>query len=62
VVNSDGSQLLQEQLNSFELLVSTNLVDWIVLPNSLIWTNGSMLLQDSATSIFKIRFYRVLQH
>jgi hypothetical protein len=62
VVNYDSSQLLQEQLNSFELLVSTNLVDWIVLPNSLIWTNGSMLLQDSATSIFKTRFYRVLQH
>jgi Immunoglobulin domain len=60
--DADGGALLTtNDIPSFEVLVSTNLVDWTVLTNALSVTNGQILLQDSWTNAPK-RFYRVLEH
>lgn len=60
--DADGGALLTaNDIASFQVLASTNLVDWTILTNALILTNGQMLLQDSWTNAPK-RFYRVLEH
>ncbi len=60
--DADGGALLTtNDIPTFEVLVSTNLVDWTVLTNALSVTNGEILLQDSWTNAPK-RFYRVLEH
>jgi hypothetical protein len=60
--DADGGALLTtNDIPSFEVLASTNLVDWTVLTNALSVTNGQILLQDSWTNAPK-RFYRVLEH
>ncbi len=71
-VTSDGSFTLTAQdplapltpadLPFFEVLASTNLADWEPLSASLILTNGTLLLQDSAPTNYPKRFYRVVEH
>jgi hypothetical protein len=59
--DADGGALLTtNDIPTFEVLVSTNLVDWTVLTNALSVTNGEMLLQDTWTNSPQ-RYYRVLE-
>jgi hypothetical protein len=56
-----GSLLTTNDLETFDVQASTNLVDWTVITNALSLTNGSILFQDSTTN-YPARFYRVLEH
>jgi hypothetical protein len=58
----DDGLLLPEDLPAFEVLASTNLVDWETLPNAQGLTNGALLLRDLNGTSFPKRFYRVLEH
>ncbi len=58
--NNTGNGFSPAQLASYQLQVSTNLQDWMTLPNALVWTNGSLWVQDPGATTQ--RFYRVLQH
>jgi photosystem II stability/assembly factor-like uncharacterized protein len=60
--DADGGALLTaNDLATFDVLASTNLVDWTVLTNALSLTNGYVLFQDSSTN-YPARFYRVREH
>jgi len=57
--DSDGGNVLTAgDLAHFQVLASTNLTNWTLITNSLVLTNGSMLLQDMWTNSPQ-RFYRV---
>ena len=58
--DSDGGSLTTNDLPNFQVQATSNLLNWVVLTNSLSLTNGMMLLQDSA--LYPRRFYRVLEH
>jgi photosystem II stability/assembly factor-like uncharacterized protein len=58
--DADGGLLTSNDIANFQVQAASNLVDWVVLTNSLSLTNGLMLLQDS--SAYTKRFYRVLEH
>ncbi len=59
--DADGGALLTtNDIATFQVFVSTNLVDWTVLTNALSVTNGEMLLQDTWTK-YPERYYRVLE-
>ncbi len=55
----DGGVLELGDLPGFEARASTNLVDWTTLTNSLLLTNGSLLLLDPAAANHPSRFYRI---
>jgi photosystem II stability/assembly factor-like uncharacterized protein len=57
--DADGGVLMSNDVSHFEVLASSNLVDWLVLTNALSLTNGMMSLEDSA--LHPHRFYRVLE-
>jgi hypothetical protein len=60
--DADGGALLTtNDIASFEVLVSTNLNNWTLLPNALTVSNGSLLLTDTWTGPTN-RFYKVLEH
>jgi photosystem II stability/assembly factor-like uncharacterized protein len=60
--DADGGAVLTiNDLASFDVLASTNFIDWAPLTNALSITNGSALLKDSRTG-FPARFYRVVEH
>lgn len=60
--DADGGALLTtNDLVTFTVLASTNLVDWFAISNVLSVTNGMMLFQDTTTN-YPARFYRVLEH
>lgn len=60
--DADGGALITtNDLNTFQVQGSTNMVDWTVLTNSLSITNGNVLFQDVYTNA-PSRFYRVLEH
>jgi len=57
--DADGGALLTtNDVATFDVLASTNFVDWTLLTNALTLTNGSILFQDS-TANYPARFYRV---
>ncbi len=60
--DANGGLLSPADLANFEAQVSTNLVNWTTLPNSLSLTNGELLLQDSGSSNHSARFYRIIEH
>jgi alpha-tubulin suppressor-like RCC1 family protein len=59
--DADGAPLGPEDLASFQAQTSTNLLDWIILPNSLTLTNGSLLLIDPEAANYPQRFYRIIE-
>ena len=60
--NDKDTPLRSNLLHShFTALASTNLSDWVVLPNVLSITNGFLMLQDSGQTNFPARFYRILE-
>ncbi len=58
--DADGGALLtSNDITTFQVLVSADLTNWTALTNSLLLTNGSMLLEDATTNAAH-RFYKVL--
>ena len=57
--DADGGALLTtNDLNTFDVFASTNLVDWTIITNSLTLTNGSIIFEDVTTN-YPARYYRV---
>jgi hypothetical protein len=60
--DADGGALLTtNDIATFTVEASTNLVNWFAISNVLSVTNGMMLFQDTTTN-YPARFYRVLEH
>jgi len=59
--DADGAPLTSADLSNFTAQASSNLVDWVALPNALSVTNGLLLLQDLDQSGIPARFYRILE-
>ena len=60
--DANGGLLSSADLANFEAQASTNLVNWVTLPNALSLTNGMLQLQDSGQSNYNARYYRILEH
>jgi photosystem II stability/assembly factor-like uncharacterized protein len=59
--DADGGALLTtNDLATFTVFASTNLVDWFSITNTLTVTNGSIIFQDVITNAPQ-RYYRVLE-
>jgi hypothetical protein len=58
----DGGLLQPSDLANFEAQASTDLVNWVTLPNVLSLTNGMLLLQDNSQSNLTARYYRIIEH
>ncbi len=57
--DADGGALLTtNDLATFDVFASTNLVDWTIITNSLTLTNGSIIFEDTTTN-YPARYYRV---
>ena len=59
--DADGSPLRPTDLPGFQAQVSTNLVNWVALSNSLTLTNGMLVLRDPASTNAPSRFYRIIE-
>ncbi|HEX7576638.1 MAG TPA: hypothetical protein VF430_01230, partial [Verrucomicrobiae bacterium] len=57
-----GGQLTSADLANFQVQVSTNLVDWMMLSDGLTLTNGEIQLQDAGVTNLPMRFYRILEN
>ncbi len=57
--DSFGGPLSPGDVSYFTVLTSSNLVDWLTLPNALTYTNGTFLLRDPAPPTQPERFYRI---
>jgi hypothetical protein len=60
--DANGGLLSPSDLANFEAQASTDLVNWVTLPNALSLTNGLLLLQDSGSTNYAARYYRILEH
>jgi alpha-tubulin suppressor-like RCC1 family protein len=58
----NGGTLTPADLVHFEAQSSTDLVNWVTLPNALSLTNGVLQLQDSSRTNYAARFYRIIEH
>jgi hypothetical protein len=61
ICDSSGNCYLPPQSSSLQLQASTNLFDWVVIPNGLLITNGFLLVRDPDGAGLSRRFYRILQ-
>ena len=59
--DSTGGLLPAEDAAWLEVQASTNLVNWQIIPTALIFTNGTLLLQDPAQTNHPRRFYRLIE-
>ncbi|MDB6121201.1 MAG: Immunoglobulin I-set domain protein [Pedosphaera sp.] len=55
-----GAFLTTNDIPHFEVLISTNLINWTVITNALSITNGSLLMEDAFTNSAN-RYYRLLE-
>jgi hypothetical protein len=60
--DADGRQISPDLFANFELQASTNLVNWATLPNGLLYSNGTIYIQDSDTTNSVQRFYRIIEN
>lgn len=60
--DADGGLLSPSDLANFEAQASTNLTDWVTLPDALSLTNGMLLLQDAGPTNYPARYYRIIEH
>jgi alpha-tubulin suppressor-like RCC1 family protein len=58
----DGGLLSSNDPAHFAVSASTNLMDWQVLSDTPLLTNGMLLLQDFDATNFPQRFYRVIEN
>jgi alpha-tubulin suppressor-like RCC1 family protein len=59
--DANGGLLSPSDLPNFAAQASTDLVNWVTLPNALSLTNGMLLLQDSGSSNYTTRYYRIIE-
>jgi hypothetical protein len=59
--DADGGVLTTNDLSAFTAQASSNLIDWVNLPNALSITNGLLLLDDPTQAGFPSRFYRIVE-
>jgi alpha-tubulin suppressor-like RCC1 family protein len=59
--DADGGLLTTNDVAAFTAQGSSNLVDWVNLPNTLSITNGLLLLSDPNQADFPARFYRIIE-
>ena len=59
--DANGGLLSPSDLANFSAQASTDLVNWATLPNALSLTNGMLLLQDTNSSNFTTRYYRIIE-
>lgn len=57
-----GGTLSPSDLPNFEAQASTDLVNWVTLPNALSLTNGTLQLSDSSRTNYAARYYRIIEH
>jgi alpha-tubulin suppressor-like RCC1 family protein len=57
----DGGVLTTNELPALTAQASSNLVDWVTLPNVLSITNGFLLLQDEGQTNYQSRYYRIVE-
>ncbi len=55
-----GAMLTSNDVATFHVFASTNLVNWFSISNALTLTNGSVIFQDSITNAPR-RYYKVLE-
>jgi len=60
--DASGGLLTPANLANFEAQASTNLVDWVTLPDALNLTNGLLQLQDDDAVNHPARYYRIIEH
>ncbi len=58
----NGGPLSPSDLPNFEAQASSDLVNWVTLPNALSLTNGTLQLQDGARTNYTTRYYRIVEH
>ena len=58
---SDGLAF-QQELPTFEAQYSSNFVQWIMVNQPIIWTNGEFMVRDNSGFNSPFRFYRIIQH
>jgi List-Bact-rpt repeat protein len=59
---ADGWPVGSGELTNFAAQVSSNLLSWTTLSNSLTLSNGFLLLQDPSVTNQPTRFYRIIQY
>jgi Immunoglobulin domain len=62
LIASAGNALTEADLSNFEAQASTDLKNWETLPGVLSITNGALLLNDTTSTNFTTRFYRLVEH
>jgi len=58
---ADGWPISPSELAGFEAQASSNLLDWVTLPNSLALSGGSLVLQDTSSANQPSGVYRIVQ-
>jgi hypothetical protein len=59
--DTDGSALSSSDLAHLQVQVSSNLVDWVILPGALTLQDGMLQLQDSNATNAPTRYYRIIE-
>jgi alpha-tubulin suppressor-like RCC1 family protein len=59
--DADGGPLSSSDLAHLQVQASSNLVDWVTLPNALTLQDGRLQLQDSNATNAPTRYYRLLE-
>ncbi len=62
LTSSAGNALTEADLPNFEAQASTDLVNWETLPDALSITNGALRLNDTTSTNYTTRFYRLVEH
>jgi alpha-tubulin suppressor-like RCC1 family protein len=60
--DANGGLLSPSDLANFEAQASTNLVNWVTLPDALSLTNGLLQLRDGTRTNYTARYYRIIEH
>ncbi len=59
--DSFGGRLSASDASYFTVLTSSNLVDWVPLPNALTYTNGVFILQDPNPPNQPQKYYQLVE-
>jgi len=59
--DSSGGLLTAEDVAWLEVQASTNLVNWLTVTNGLLFSNGTVIVQDPVQTNYPVRFYRLIE-
>jgi hypothetical protein len=60
--DADFGYIPDSDLAGFELLASTNLSNWVTVPNAISVSGGILYIQDPQQGNYPARFYRIVEH